>query len=199
MSNASLGGNGVLRGNSLSDETTVERDRTRATGVVAAGGRGPPGGRAADKVRIRYVHTTAAYCVRYAAYCTLCWTCMMAADSRGTTVDVWNATSQLVDDPALLSVEQLGVLSQVLAYVPPAIGGEQSRVPALMLAAMDAKVGGHDAEAELLAVKVMDELERQVDEVQAGPGRGYSLWPRAPDRVFTPVDRVGQYRVHADR
>ena len=115
------------------------------------------------------------------------------------TVDVWGAISQLVDDPALLSVEQLAVLSQVLTYVPPTIGGDQSGLTALLLGTMDGKEGGRDVEAEYVAMKVMDELEHRVDEVHAGPGRGYSLWPRAPDRVFTPVDRVGQYRVHPDR
>eukprot|EP01043_Picozoa_sp_COSAG02_P029537 COSAG02_NODE_1842_length_10700_cov_148.785869_1_plen_143_part_10 len=47
-----------------------------------------------------------------------------------------------------------------------------ARVTALLLAAMDAKESGRDVEAEYMTVKVMDGLEHQVDEVQAGPGRG---------------------------
>jgi hypothetical protein len=105
-----------------------------------------------------------------------CLYVLLVANSMAVaTADVWGAISQLVDAPALLSVEQLGVLSQVLTYVPPTIGGDQSRVTALLLAAMDAKESGRDVEAEYMTVKVMDELEHQVDEVQAGLGRGYSL------------------------
>ena len=108
---------------------------------------------------------------------------LVANSMAAATVDVWGAISQLVDDPALLSVEQLAVLSQVLTYVPPTIGGDQSGLTALLLGTMDGKEGGRDVEAEYVAMKVMDELEHRVDEVHAGPGRGYSLWPRAPPSI----------------
>lgn len=71
-------------------------------------------------------------------------------------VDMWAAISQLIDDSALLTAQQLGVLSQVVTYTPAAgVDTDQLRVAVAMLgAAIAAKQGTGDVEAEYLVVHV---------------------------------------------
>ena len=116
--------------------------------------------------------------------------------------DFLGALQRLLEDPGLLSIDELATLVHVVSaatHVPADVGGALG-VAAPVLAAMDASSHTvQDVGAEYASIVVMLELQRRVDEAHVGPGRGYSEWPRAPDRVFTPVDRVSQYRVHSFR
>ena len=113
------------------------------------------------------------------------------------------ALSRLLEDPRSLSAHELGTLSHVIkaatASPDAAVAGDVSATAAAILAVMDAGADVQEMEAEFGSVLVMQEMQRRVDAAHVGPGRGYSEWERAPDRIFTPVDRVAQYRVHPER
>lgn len=132
--------------------------------------------------------------------CCCAWLCLERMDVL-EEFDFLAAISRLLEDPGLLSTHELATLSSMISVATnvPAVDLEGvSVVATAVLALMDAGEGSsvHDVEAKYANIVVMLELQRRVDEAHVGPGRGYSEWPRAPDRVFTPIDRVSQYRVH---
>ena len=108
-------------------------------------------------------------------------------------VDVPALLHQLIEDVDELSAYELGVLSRSIpcATEAPAMPPDGMDVVA---AALGADSGGRDIQAEAAKVYLVEKVA-----IVIGPGRGYSEWVRAPNRAFTPVDRVAEYRPHPER
>ena len=117
--------------------------------------------------------------------------------------DFMDTLSRLLTDPRSLTAHELGTLLHMISAATSVRGpdaGSAGLTPAVAIAAvMDASVEMPDVQVEYAKIQAMQEIQRLVDAAHVGPGRGYTEWPRAPDRVFTPIDRVSQYRVHSER
>ena len=115
--------------------------------------------------------------------------------------DIVRVIEKLTDDPMSLDPTDVMLLSQVLAAIQPQALIEPDPTMSMAVVANTQGPPGLDATGVLAEILVLLQMDKWTDEEEGDvrPGRGYSFWPRAPNRNFIRRDRVMEKMVHAQR
>ena len=117
--------------------------------------------------------------------------------------DIPGAILKLIEDPDSMHPTELGLIAQVLAATQPRYVLDECDGGSMLSTGVAALTGGTRAQDPARTVAatlhVLSKFEEWGEELKEGVGRGYSEWPRAPDRTFTRLDRVGEYYGHGER